>query len=82
MAIKDVYSEVEKDKANKVKDSSIKMSRKDFISEHTNLIKILRSGDKKAQEAEAAKQEKELADEVGAAKEDEEDEEDDENEED
>ena len=71
MAIKDVYSQVEKDKANKVKDSSISMSREDFISEHTNLIKVLRSGDKKAQEAEAAKQEKELADEVGDAKEDE-----------
>ena len=71
MAIKDVYSQVEKDKANKVKDSSISMSREDFISEHTNLIKVLRSGDKKAQEAEATKQEKELADEVGDAKEDE-----------
>lgn len=73
MAIKDVYDQVEKDKENKVKDSSISMSREDFISEHTNLIKVLRSGDKKAQEAEAAKQEKELADEIGDVSEDEDD---------
>jgi hypothetical protein len=65
MAIKDLYNESEKEKGNKIKDSSISMSREDFISEHKNLIKILRSGDRKAQEAEAAKQEKELAEEAG-----------------
>lgn len=71
MAIKDIYKEVENEKKNEVKDSVIKMDREDFISEHKNLIKILRSGDKKAQEAEAVKQEKELADEIGNDMEDE-----------
>jgi hypothetical protein len=66
MAIKDLYSEVEKEKTNKVKESSsLSMSKEEFISEHKNLIKVLRSGDKKAQEAEAVKQEKELTDKCG-----------------
>ena len=58
------------------------MSREEFISEHKNLIKVLRSGDKKAQEAEAAKQEKELLEETGEGveQEDEEDEDEDEDE--
>ena len=57
--IKEVYKEVEKEKENKVNDE-ISMSRDDFIEEHTNLIKVLRSGDKKTLESEAKKQEKEL----------------------
>jgi hypothetical protein len=57
--IKEVYKEVEKEKENKV-DDMISMSRDDFIKEHTNLIKILRNGDKKTLELEAKKQEKEL----------------------
>lgn len=63
MAIKDLYKQVEAEKKNKVKDKddTYSMSRKDAISEHKNLVKVLRSGDKKAQEAEAVKQEKELA---------------------
>lgn len=72
MAIKDLYKEVETEKKNQVKDSSvITMSREDYISEHKNLIKVLRSGDKKALEAEAAKQEKEMEDKVGDMVEDE-----------
>jgi hypothetical protein len=63
--IKEVYKEAEEESENEVKDDSITMSREDFVSEHENLIKILRSGDKKALNAEADKQEKELADEVG-----------------
>lgn len=73
--LKDVYKKVEEEKKNEVKSSNISMSREDFISEHKNLIKVLRSGDKKAQEAEAAKQEKELMEETGETEqEDEEDE--------
>jgi len=37
------------------------MSTEDFCEEHRNLIKVLRSGDKKLLEAEAKKQEEELA---------------------
>jgi len=77
--LKEVYKKVEEEKKNKVKSSNISMSREDFISEHKNLIKVLRSGDKKAQEAEAAKQEKELMEETGETEqEDEEDEDEDE----
>lgn len=76
MAIKDIYKEVEKEKKNEVKDSStIKMDRDDFISEHKNLIKVLRSGNKKVQEAEAVKQEAELAEEIGEDMSDDEDDE-------
>ena len=72
MAIKDVYNQVTKDKENKVKDSDVSIPLKEFISEHKNLVKILRSGDKKAQEAEAAKQEAELKEETGETAEDDE----------
>ena len=63
--IKEVYKEVEEEKENEVDDAEISMTIDDFIEEHTNLIKILRSGDKKALEAEARKQEKELKEETG-----------------
>lgn len=82
MSIGKIYAEVKKDKENEVRESSISMSREDFISEHTNLIRILRSGDKKVQEAEAIKQEKELAEEVGEEETEEDDEGDEEEEED
>lgn len=73
--INEIYKEVEDEKENEVDDKVIKMSREDFIKEHKNLIKVLRSGDKKSQEAEAVKQEEELKDEVGESiEEDEEDE--------
>lgn len=77
MEMKDLYKEVETEKKNKVKDSSvITMSREDYISEHKNLIKVLRTGDKKALEAEAEKQEKEMESKVGDVIEDEVEEED------
>ena len=63
--LKEVYKKVEEEKKNEVKSSDISMSREEFISEHKHLIKVLRSGDKKAQEAEAVKQEKELLEETG-----------------
>ena len=73
--LKEVYKKVEEEKKNEVKSSSITISREDFISEHKRLIKVLRSGDKKAQEAEAAKQEKELLEETGESAEQEDEEE-------
>ncbi len=63
--IKEVYNEVEKEKENEVDDDTISMSTDDFIKEHKNLIKVLRSGDKKLLESEAKKQEKELKEETG-----------------
>lgn len=72
--LKEVYKKVEEEKKNEVASSDITMSREDFISEHKNLIKVLRSGDKKAQEAEAVKQEKELLEETGEDEQEEEDE--------
>ena len=77
MAIKDLYKEVEKKKENEVEDDVVTMSTEEFCDEHRNLIKVLRSGDKKMLEAEAKKQEAELAE-----YEDEEEEEEDESEED
>lgn len=75
--LNDMYKKVADDKKNEVKSSNISMSRESFISEHKNLIKILRSGDKKSQEAEAAKQETELSEEIreGAEEDDAEEEE-------
>lgn len=73
--LKDVYKKVEEEKKNEVKSSDITMSREDFISEHKNLIKVLRSGDKKAQEAEALKQEEELMEETGESEQEDEEEE-------
>ena len=70
--IKEVYKEVEDEKENKLEDDSISMSKDDFIEEHVNLIKVLRSGDKKLLEAEAKKQEKELKEETGEESEDDE----------
>jgi hypothetical protein len=78
--INELYKEVAVKKENEVDDKEITMSREDFISEHKNLIKVLRSGDQKAQEAEAVKQEKELNDEVGDDIDEDEDEEDEEDE--
>jgi len=71
--ITEVYKEAETEKENEVKSSTVVMELEDFIKEHKSLIKILRSGDKKALEAEASKQEKELRDEVGDDYEEEED---------
>ena len=73
--IKEVYKEVEDEKENEVDDDTISMPKDDFIEEHINLIRILRSGDKKAQEAEAKKQEKELKEETGETVSDDEDDE-------
>jgi len=78
--LKEIFRKVEDEKKNEVKSSSITMSREDFISEHKTLIKVLRSGDKKAQEAEAAKQEKELLEETGEGTEQEDEEGEDEDE--
>jgi hypothetical protein len=76
--LNDVYKKVEEEKKNEIKSSKISMSREEFISEHKNLIKVLRSGDKKAQEAEAARQEAELKKETGEKEEEEEEDEDEE----
>jgi len=62
MAIKDFYKEKD--------DEMVSMSKEDFIDEHIHLIKVLKSGDKKALEAEAKKQEEELASEMGDEEED------------
>jgi hypothetical protein len=62
--IKEVYKEVEEENENEVEDDSVTMSREEFISEHKNLIKVLRSGDKKKQEEEAQRQEEELNEEL------------------
>lgn len=59
--IKEVYKEVEEENENEVEDDVVTMSTEDFCEEHRNLIKVLRSGDKKMLEAEAKKQEEELA---------------------
>jgi hypothetical protein len=63
--IKEVYKEVKKEKENQVDDDKIIMLLDDFIKEHTKLIRILRSGDKKLLEAEAKEQEKELKSKTG-----------------
>ena len=73
--IKEVYSEVKKEKENEVNEPMITMAKDDFVEEHVNLIKILRSGDKKSLEAEAKKQEKELKEETGEIVDDNEDDE-------
>lgn len=70
-----MYKKVEEEKKNEVKSSNISVSREEFISEHKNLIKVLRSGDKKAQEVEASKQEAELNEEIGEEDEDKDEEE-------
>lgn len=51
---------VRKKEAKDREDDEIEMSKKELVKEHKNLVKVLRSGDKKAQMAEADKQEKEL----------------------
>jgi hypothetical protein len=65
MAIKDLYKEAEDEKENEVDDDVVTMPMADYVKEHIHLIKVLRNGDKKALEAEAVKQEKEMADELG-----------------
>jgi len=52
MAIKDLY--------DKNRSSDVTMPLKEFVDEHTNLVRILRTGSKKEQMAEADKQEAEL----------------------
>lgn len=66
MNLNKIYKEVEDEKENEVDDTEggVIISREDFIAEHKNLIKVLRSGDKKALEAEALKQEQELSEEL------------------
>lgn len=73
--IKDLYKEAKDEKDNEVDEKVVIMSRDDFIEEHKNLIGILRSGDKKLQEAEAKRQEAELAEETGETMDDDEDDE-------
>ena len=64
--LNDVYKKVIAEKSNKVKEEpKISMAHKDYIAEHKRLIPVLRSGDKKAQEAEAAAQEKEVKERTG-----------------
>jgi len=63
--LNDVYKKVEEEKKNEVKSSVLKMTREEFVNEHRHLVSVLRSGDKKAQEAEANKQEKEMMDKTG-----------------
>ena len=59
--LNDVYKKVAADKKNEVKeDSKVFMTKSEYISEHKRLVPILRSGDKKAQMAEADRQEKEV----------------------
>lgn len=73
--INEVFKEIESENNNKVKDTTVVIELKDFIEEHKNLIKVLRSGDKKAQEAEALRQELELEEETGESENDDESEE-------
>ena len=40
--------------------TEIKMSIKEFISEHSNLVRVLKKGTKKERDKEAKKQKKEL----------------------
>jgi hypothetical protein len=63
--IKEVYNKMKEDKKNEVIDKMISMTEDDFITEHRNLIKVLRSGDPKTLESEAKKQERELKDKTG-----------------
>jgi hypothetical protein len=62
----DVYKKLLKDTQNikdlpmRVKPKKVEMSKSEFVKEHQNLVKILRSGDKKSLLAEAKKQEAEL----------------------
>lgn len=63
--IKEVYNKMKEEKANEVEDREISMTVEEFIDEHKNLIRVLRSGDKKALESEARKQERELKDKTG-----------------
>jgi len=65
--IKEVYKEVEEEKDNEVDDSddNVTMTKADFVKEHTELPKILRTGSKEEREAEASKQEKELEEVIG-----------------
>lgn len=62
-SIKQVYKEVEKDKANAVVDKNTitqTMDLQEFIDEHKELIKVLREGSREELLAEAEDQEEEL----------------------
>jgi len=69
--IKEVYKEAEKEKENEV-DDVVKMPKKDYVKEHKELPEILRSGTQAERNAEADKQEKELAAMLGEDNDDEE----------
>ena len=73
--INEVFKEVESEKKNKVSNTTVSMELDDFIEEHKDLIRILRTGTKEEREAEAAKQEAELTEEIGEEYEDDEEEE-------
>ena len=65
MSIKQIYSEVEKSKV----DSGPSMTKKEFVTEHKRLIKVLNSGDKKALADEAKLQQEELDEFLGTKEE-------------
>ena len=76
MALKNVYKEVEKEKENKIKEKKmIYMSLEDFVKEHKELIRVLKSGQKSELLAEAEAQQAELDEEIGDEEKDEEEEE-------
>lgn len=60
MALNTIYKEVEKEKKNKPKKTSVSMDLDDFIEEHKCLIKVLREGSREELLTEAKKQEEEL----------------------
>jgi len=60
MSIKKIYSEVESEKKNKIKEKMAYMSLEEFIKEHKNLIEVLKEGSREELLAEAEKQEDEL----------------------
>jgi len=62
-SIKQVYKDVENGKKNQVKSDTVTMDLQDFIDEHEELVKILRSGSKEELLKEASDQEKELLEE-------------------
>ncbi len=68
MSLKSVYSKVEAEKKNAIS-SAPEMSRSDFISEHKKLIKILKSGSRAEQIAEAEAQQEELDEFLGTKEE-------------
>ena len=58
--MKKAMPENDEEEDEETEEENYVMSKSEAISEHENLVKILRSGDKTAQLFEAKKQEKEL----------------------